>query len=113
MNEFIDKLFLRLDNEERKILDTIIEYKGKDLEIVLQEINSLMDKRYLSDLKKINEIMYLLDYSGELEKNRLHSIIDIGRPSSYRFTPAEIAKSFNSLIGKCKNIKIERRGVVI
>ncbi|GAH25496.1 unnamed protein product, partial [marine sediment metagenome] len=50
-NEFIDKLFLRLDDEEKKILHTIIEYKGKDLEIVLQEINSLMDKRYLSDLK--------------------------------------------------------------
>ena len=112
MNEFIDKLFSQLDDEKRKILDTIIEYKGKDLEIVLQEINSLMDKRYLSDLKKINEIMYLLDYSGELEKNRLHSIIDIGRPSSYRFTPAEIAKSFNSLIGKCKNIKIEIENLI-
>jgi len=112
MNEFIDKLFLKLNEEEKNILDTIVEYKGKDLEIVLQEINSLMDKRYLSDLKKINEIMYLLDYSGELEKNKLHTIMDLGQPNRNRFTPAKIAKSFNSLTEKCKDIKIKIENLI-
>jgi hypothetical protein len=112
MNEFIDKLSLKLNEEERKILNTIIEYKGKDLEIVLQELNSLIDKRYLSDQKKINEIMYLLDYSGELEKNKLHTIMDLKQPNHYRFTPAKIAKSFNSLREKCKDIKIKIENLI-
>jgi len=111
MNEFIDKLFSQLDEDERKILDTIIEYKEKDLEIVLQELNSLIDKSYLIDLKKRNEIMYLLDYTGELEKRNAYTEV-IGNYRNSPFTPLEVAKSFNSLIEKCNDIKIKIENLI-
>lgn len=109
MNEFIDKLLLQLNEDERKILDTIIKYKENDLEIVLQELNSLIDKNYLSDLKKRNELMYLLDYTGELAKRNAY--IE-GTHRNSHFTPLEVAKSFNSLIEKCNGIKIKIENLI-
>jgi len=112
MIEFIDNLFSQLDKDERKILDTIIEYKEKDLEIVLQELNSLIDKSYLSDLKKINGLMDLIDSSGELA--RLHTFVESQHrgTNNYGFTPPEIAKLFNSLIKKCNDIKIKIENLI-
>ena len=112
MNEFIDNLFSQLDEDERKILDTIIEYKEKDLEIVLQELNSLIDKSYLSDLKKINGLMDLIDSSETLAK--LHTFVESQHrgTNNHGFTPPEIAKLFNSLIQKCNGIKIKIENLI-
>ena len=106
MDEFIDYLIAQIRDASippkglHGLLDTIIRYRGKDLENILKEINDLIDKNdYLGDTSYINYLHDILD-GEEVRMKRSASI------SSYpAFFPSPISKNYSKLNEMCESLR--------
>ena len=112
MGEFLDHLIETIHSPSvppkglHGLLETIIDYKGKDLENILKEINDLVEKaEYLGDVKKINYIHDLLDKEAEVRKR---AAIMPSPGSLPTFFPSPYSKNYSRLAEMC----VELRSVI-
>lgn len=108
MDEFIDHLIEQIYDWQKPpkglhgFLDTIIKYRGKDLENILKELNDLTDKdEYLGDLKTINYIHDVLD-GEEITMGRSGAFVLSGDPP---FIPSPFSKNYARLNSMCVSLR--------
>lgn len=112
MAEFIDHLFSEFDKMYgrsttfREIIKTLNEYRKKDLETVLQELNDLTNKDYLAETNKINAIVNLLDD----ERNK--KLRQAATPIDSSFIPSAFAIRYKNFIATCNIIRREIEKVI-
>jgi hypothetical protein len=109
MGEFLDHLVEKIRDPSvppkglHGLLETIISYKGKDLENILKEINDLVEKaEYLGDITKINYIHDLLDSEAEVRK-RMAVLPSSG--SLPTFFPSPYSKNYSRLAKLCMELR--------
>ena len=114
MNEFIDHLIEEIHSHTvpptglHGLLDTIIDYRGKDLENILKEINDIVDKSdYLGDTKKINYIHNVLE--GDPERHKQAMAI-LSRNALPAITSSSFSRNYSELTKMCNRLRnvIER-----
>ena len=109
MAEFLDHLIEIIRKTEAhskallEVLETIISYKGKDLENILKELNDLVEKgEYLGDLTKVNSLHDILD--GDIAARKRLAVL----PSSGslpNFFPSPFSKNYSQLVILCMRLR--------
>ncbi|MCD6093185.1 MAG: SIR2 family protein [Candidatus Omnitrophica bacterium] len=101
MSNFVDKLIDDINDDKlRGILLTIVESKGKDLEILLKEIDGICERNYFKGQFKRNYIKDQLDIIGSLARALLTSTsqTEIGYKSDF-------AAKYEALCQECYRLK--------
>jgi hypothetical protein len=109
MNEFIDHLIAEIHSHTvpptglHGLLDTIIDYRGKDLENILKEINDIMDKSdYLGDTRRINYIHNVLE--GDSERHKQAMAI-LSRDALPAITSSSFSRNYSELTKMCNRLR--------
>jgi len=109
MDEFIDHLITEIRDASvppkglHGLLDTIMGYRGKDLENILKELNDLSDKKeYLADERKINYIHNILD-GEEIAMKRSGAFM--GSHGDPPFIPSPFSKNYAILNSMCVSLR--------
>jgi hypothetical protein len=109
MKEFIDHLIAEIHSHTvpptglHGVLDTIIDYRGKDLENILKEINDITDKSdYLGDTRRINYIHNVLE--GDPERHKQAMAI-LGREQLPAITSSSFSRNYSELTKMCTRLR--------
>lgn len=107
MNEFIDHLITEIHSHTvppiglHGLLATIIDYRGKDLENILKEINDITEKSdYLADMGKINYIHDILE--GDPERRKRATLSHAGLPA---ITSSLFSRNYSELTKMCRQLR--------
>src|SRR4030042_1205890 len=109
MNEFIDHLIGEIHSHTvpstglHGLLDTIIDYRGKDLENILKEINDITEKNdYLGDTRRINYIHNILE--GDPERHKQAMAI-LGHNQLPAITSSLFSRNYSELTTMCRQLR--------
>jgi len=107
MDEFIDHLITEIHSHTvpptglHGLLDTIIDYRGKDLENILKEINDITEKSdYLADTKRINYIHNILEGDPERKTRAI-----LSREALPAITSSSFSRNFSELTKMCNRLR--------
>jgi hypothetical protein len=121
MNEFIDHLIGEIHSHTvpstglHGLLDTIIDYRGRDLENILKEINDVTEKSdYLADTGRINYIHNILEGDPERKKQAILSLgaLPAITSSSFSRNYSELTKMCNRLRNLIEKMIYDHYGVL-
>lgn len=109
MNEFIDHLITEIHSHTvppiglHGLLATIIDYRGKDLENILKEINDITEKNdYLGDTRRINYIHNVLEGDPERHKQAM-AVLGRGQPPA--ITSSLFSRNYSELTKMCRQLR--------